>query len=136
MTQIGKYEIIEEIGRGGLAAVYKARDPDLGRAIALKVLAPHLTWDQQFVERFRFEARAVAQLRHPNIVVVYEIGEAEGQVYIAMEYLNGRTLQQVIADEGALPPDRAVAILAQVADHSPLPSLPSSGSVSACSPQV
>jgi serine/threonine-protein kinase len=113
---LGKYEIIEEIGRGGFGTVYKARDPDLGRTIALKVLAPHLTWDQQYVERFRLEARAVAQLRHPNIVVVHEIGEAEGQVYIAMEYLSGRTLQEMIADEGPFLLDRTVVILEQVAD--------------------
>jgi tetratricopeptide (TPR) repeat protein len=82
--------------------------------VALKVLAPHLTWDPRFVERFRREARAVARLRHPNIIVVHEIGEEAGQVYIAMEYLSGRTLAQTIADEGALPLEKTVAILDQV----------------------
>ena len=117
--QLGKYEIVEEIGRGGFAVVYRARDPDLDRIVALKVLAPHLTWDPRFVERFRREARAVARLRHPNIVVVHEIGEEAGQVFIAMEYLAGRTLAQVIADEGALPLEKTMAILGQITDILP-----------------
>jgi hypothetical protein len=115
-NQFGKYEILDELGRRGFAVVYRARDTALDRVVALKVLAPHLTWDPRFVERFHHEAKAVARLRHPNIVVVHEIGEQAGQVYIAMEYLDGRTLAQVIADEDALPLDRATAILVQVAD--------------------
>jgi serine/threonine-protein kinase len=113
--RLGKYELIEEAGRGGFSVVYKARDTDLDRIVALKVLAPHLTWDPAFAERFRREARAAAGLHHPNIVTIYEAGEEDGQLYIAMEFLE-RTLAQVIAEEGALSMQQTVGILAQVAD--------------------
>jgi formylglycine-generating enzyme required for sulfatase activity/predicted Ser/Thr protein kinase len=116
MQRLGKYEVIEEIGRGGFAVVYKARDTTLDRIVALKVLAPHLTWDPRFVARFQNEARSVARLRHPHIVTVYEAGEQDGQLYIAMEYLGGRTLAQVIEEEGSLLPERALSILRQVAE--------------------
>jgi len=114
--KIGKYEIIEELGRGGFAVVYKAHDPDLDRAVALKVLAPHLTWDPTFAGRFRREAQSTANLRHPNIVTVHEVGQADGHLYIAMEYLPGRTLAELLKAEGAMPLERALPILEQVAD--------------------
>jgi serine/threonine protein kinase len=116
LRRIGKYEIVEEIGRGGFAAVYKARDLDLDRVVALKVLAPHLTWDATFAKRFRLEARATAKLRHPNIVTIYEVDETEGQLYIAMEHLPGRTLAALLKAEGAMPLERAVVILEQIGD--------------------
>jgi len=115
-TRIGKYEIIEELGRGGFATVYKARDVELDRVVAVKVLYPHLTADPGFAARFRQEARAAARLRHPHIVTVYETGEADDQLYIAMEYLPGRTLQALLEAEGALLLERAVLILEQVAE--------------------
>jgi serine/threonine-protein kinase len=114
--RLGKYEILGEIGRGGFGAVYKARDTQLDRLVALKVLAPHLTWEPEFVERFHREARAVARLRHAHIVTVHEIGEEGDRLYIAMSYLEGRTLGHLIAEEGALSLERATAILAQIAD--------------------
>ncbi len=83
--------------------------------VALKVLAPHLTWEAGFAARFQNEARTVARLRHPNIVTVHDIGEESGQLYIAMEYLDGRTLAQVIREDGPLSLEQTVAILAQVA---------------------
>jgi serine/threonine protein kinase len=116
MTQLGKYEILEEIGRGGFAVVYKARDTTLDRVVALKVLHAHWSTDPDFVTRFRQEARAVANLRHPNIVTVHEAGEAQGQLFIAMEYVPGRTLRELLEREGALPLERASTILEQVAD--------------------
>ena len=115
-TRIGKYEIIEELGRGGFATVYKARDVELDRVVALKVLHPYYAEDRQFVERFRQEARAAARLRHPHIVTVYDAGEAGDRLYIAMEYLPGRTLQALLEAEGALPLERALPILEQVAE--------------------
>jgi serine/threonine protein kinase len=115
LKRIGKYEIIEEIGRGGFAIVYKAHDPDLDRAVALKVLAPHLTWDPTFAERFRREGQATANLRHPHIVTIYEVGEVEDHLYISMEYLPGRTLAQILGDGGTIPLERALPILEQVA---------------------
>jgi len=113
---LGKYKIIEEIGRGGFAVVYKAQDTSLDRIVALKVLAPHLTWDPTFSERFHREAKIAAQLRHPHIVTVYEVGEEDGQLYIAMEYLPGRTLQEILDEEGPLSLETTIAILEQVAD--------------------
>jgi len=112
---IGKYKILEEIGRGAFATVYKAHDPTLDRFIALKVLHPHWAATPDFVARFRHEARASAQLRHPHIVTVYEADEADGQLYIAMEYLPGRTLRALLEDEGSLPLERVLPILEQIA---------------------
>jgi serine/threonine-protein kinase len=112
---IGKYEILEEIGRGGFAVVYKAHDPSLDRVVALKVLAPHLTWDPTFAQRFRREAQATAKLRHPNIVTIYEVGEAEGQLYIAVEYLPGRTLRELLEAEDVVSLEGALPILEQIA---------------------
>jgi cell division septation protein DedD len=116
MKALGKYEILEEIGRGGFAVVYRARDTELDREVALKVLHPYWTNDPGFAARFRREARAAARLRHPHVVTVHEAGEAEGQLYIAMEYLPGRTLQELLEAEGALPLERALPILEQVAE--------------------
>ena len=115
-THLGRYEILGEIGRGGFATVYRARDTELERIVALKVLHPYWSADPGFATRFRREARAVANLRHPNVVTVYEAGEAEGQLYIAMTYLPGRTLREVLEAEGALPLERALPILEGVAE--------------------
>lgn len=114
--RIGKYEILEELGRGGFATVYKARDTDLDRVVALKVLHPYWSEDPDFAARFRREARAAANLRHSNIVTVYEAGESAGQLYIAMEHLPGRTLRALLEAEGALSLERALPILDQLAD--------------------
>jgi formylglycine-generating enzyme required for sulfatase activity/predicted Ser/Thr protein kinase len=116
MTTLGKYEILEEIGRGGFAVVYKARDTSLDRVVALKVLDLYWAKDPSFVTRFGQEARGAARLRHPNIITVYEAGEAEGQLFIAMEYVPGLTLRELLEREGALPLERASSILEQVAD--------------------
>ena len=94
--RIGKYEILEEIGRGGFAAVYKAHDSESDGIVALKVLHPYWTADPGFVTRFRREARAIAKLQHRHIVTVYDAGDADDQLYIAMEYLPGRTLQALL----------------------------------------
>lgn len=116
MRTLGKYELLEEIGRGGFATVYKARDIDLDRIVALKVLHPHWTADPAFAARFRREAKAAARLRHPYIVTVYDAGETEGQLYIAMEYLQGRTLQGILDAEGQFSLEQALPILVQVAE--------------------
>jgi formylglycine-generating enzyme required for sulfatase activity/tRNA A-37 threonylcarbamoyl transferase component Bud32 len=116
MKQLDKYEILEEIGRGGFAVVYMARDIELDRLVALKVLKPYWTDEPGFVTRFRREARVAARLRHPNVVTVHETGEADGQLYIAIEYLPGRTLRQFLEAEGALSLEQALPILEQVAD--------------------
>ncbi len=117
---IGKYKVLEEIGRGSFAVVYRARDTELDRVVALKVLHPYLTADPSFATFFHQEMRAAARLQHPNIATVYETGEAEGQLhttlYIAMEYLPGRTLRALLEAEGALSLERALPILKQIAE--------------------
>ena len=106
--------MLGRLGVGGMATVYLAEDSSLGRKVALKVMAERYAEDGEFVERFRREAQAAARLNHPNIIAVYDRGEADGRPYIAMEYLQGRTLKQVIQAEGPLPPERAIAIAMQV----------------------
>ncbi len=115
-SSLGKYEILEELGRGGFGAVYRVRARDLDREEALKVLGQHRAWDPTLVSRFLREARAAARLRHPHIVTIYGVGEVEGTHFIAMEYLSGRTLAKVIAEDGALPPARVARIVNQVAE--------------------
>jgi len=112
---LGQYRILEEIGRGGMGTVYKGYDAALEREVAIKVLAPHLVWEQGLVDRFMREAKTAAHLKHPNIVTIYNVGEQEGTYYFVMEYLPGRTLAEVIQQEGALPPQRIARIAGQVA---------------------
>jgi serine/threonine protein kinase len=113
--KLGKYKIITEVGQGDFAAVYKAVDTTLDRTVALKVLAPHLLWDYAFVQRFQREARVAANLDHPNILTIYEVGQIEGVYFIAMQFLEGRTLSQILEAEGPLPVSRVRAIIEQVA---------------------
>ncbi len=118
--QLGRYLVQEEIGRGGMARVYRAFDTSLQRTVALKVLAPHLALDPEFSRRFEREAVTVANLRHPNIVTVYDVGESNGLRYIAMEYVRGRTLHAIIHERGALGLAIAISIVTPVAaalDH-------------------
>ena len=115
-TTLGRFEILSELGRGGMAVVYKARQTDLDRVVALKILPPALTHDSGYVARFRQEARSAARLEHPHIMPIYEVGEANGLHYIAMKYIEGRTVKDLVAAEGALSVQRAATILAQVGD--------------------
>ena len=110
----GRYRVVGRLGVGGMATVYLAEDSSLGRKVALKVMAERYAEDGEFVERFRREAQAAARLNHPNIIAVYDRGEADGRPYIAMEYLQGRTLKQLIQKDGPLPPERAIAMAMQV----------------------
>jgi len=115
---VPEYQILREIGRGGMSTVYEARDTRTGQSVALKMLAlpPSHTPDQQrdLIARFRREARAVAQLSHPNIVVIHEVGERDGAHFLAMEYLTGQTLRERLA-AGPMTPAQAQPILAQIA---------------------
>ena len=110
-----RYEVQRRIARGGMADVYLARDLLLDRPVALKVLFSEFATDPSFVERFRREAQSAANLSHPNIVNVYDSGEANGTYFIVMEYVEGRSLAQIIRDEGALSPDRAADIATDIA---------------------
>ena len=111
----GRYELHRRLGRGGMAEVYLARDQLLDRPVAVKVLFPALATDAGFVERFRREAQAAANLQHPNIVSVFDWGEANGTYFIVMEYVEGHTLADSIANEGRLHPDRAAEVTADIA---------------------
>jgi len=115
-TQLNKYEIRAEIGRGGMGAVYKGYDPTLDRYVAVKVLAPHLVWEKESVQRFVREARAAARLKHAGIVTIYDVGQEASWYYFVMEYLEGETLTEVIKQRGQLPPDEVVQILHPLAD--------------------
>jgi eukaryotic-like serine/threonine-protein kinase len=107
-----RYSIINRIGSGGMADVYCAQDLQLGRKVALKLLYRRFAEDEEFVERFKREASAAAGLQHPNVVGVYDRGEWDGTYYIAMEYLEGRSLKQ--EEEGPLPAERAIDIVIQI----------------------
>jgi len=111
-TRLGPYEIVGFIGRGGMGEVHRARDVRLGRDVAIKILSPHLASDE-WRHRFEREARAAAALSHPNIVTIYDVGEAEGRVYIAMEFLEGPTLREVAA-AGAMALHRLLRIAVQL----------------------
>lgn len=111
---LGRYHIQEEIGRGGMARVYRAYDPQLQRQIALKVLAPQLALDTEYIQRFQREAIIAANLHHPNIVTIYDVSEIDGLHFIAMEYIRGRSLHAIINERGALGLPNAVAIISAV----------------------
>jgi serine/threonine protein kinase len=114
-VQIGRFHIEQEIGRGGMGIVYRAYDPVLDRPIALKLLAPHLGADERALARFHREAALVSSLKHANIALVYDFGEHEGRPYIAMEWVEGRTLKSILQEEGRLPLDRSLRIFDQFA---------------------
>jgi len=113
--QLGRYTIQEEIGRGGMARVYRAQDTQLKRTVAIKVLLPQLAVDPEFAERFEREAVTAANLRHSNIVTIYDVGEQDGLRYIAMEYVRGHTLHAIIQERGALGLGYAITIVGPVA---------------------
>jgi hypothetical protein len=115
-TRLGKYQIHAEIGQGGMGTVYKAYDPTLDRFVALKVLAPHLVWEEEFVQRFLREARAAAQLRHPSLVTIYDVGRASDWYYFAMDYVEGRTLAKIIRQRGVMSAKEALCIVRPLAE--------------------
>jgi len=105
----GRYRIVRKLGSGGMANVYLAEDEDLGRRVAIKILNERYANDDLFIERFRREAKSAAALSHPNIVSVYDRGEAEGTYYIAMEVIEGRSLKELIMTRGPLPIAQALS---------------------------
>ncbi|HRC74344.1 MAG TPA: protein kinase, partial [Kouleothrix sp.] len=110
-----RYELEQKIGEGGMARVYRGRDLRLSRAVAVKVLHSHYASDTGFLQRFHHEAQAVANLRHPNIVDVYDVGQDGDMHYIVMEYVPGSDLKALIVREAPLPVERAVSIAEAVA---------------------
>src|SRR2546421_3617347 len=110
----GRYRIMRKLGTGGMANVYLAEDQELGRRVAIKILNDRHAGDEQFVERFRREAKNAAGLSHPNIVSIYDRGQAEGTYYIAMEYLEGRTLKELLVTRGPTPLPVAIDYARQI----------------------
>lgn len=115
-TLDNRYTILERIGGGGMADVYRAHDQLLDRSVAVKVLRSQFTDDDEFVTRFRREAQAAARLSHPNIVNIYDVGRDEDIYYIVMEYISGETLKEHIQREGSLPVESAVRIALEIAE--------------------
>src|SRR6266542_6738303 len=112
----GRYEIDSMLGRGGMAEVYLGTDRVLGRQIAVKVLGSQFSRDASFVARFRREAQSAAALNHPNVVSVFDTGSDDGTHFIVMEYVQGKTLSEILRDGSALMPERAVEIAEGVAE--------------------
>ena len=111
-----RYEILERLGGGGMAIVYKGRDTMLNRLVTIKVLRPEYTSDEDFVRRFRREARSVASLSHPNIVNIYDVGQESDVYYLVMEYIDGENLKTLIKREGPLPLEKALQFAGQICD--------------------
>ena len=103
MQHIGRYEIVRELGRGAMGVVFKARDPLIGRSVAVKTITAGVAKDPDLLARFYREAKSAGLLHHPNIVTVYELSESEGLPFIAMEYLEGESLEQVVVRRSPLP---------------------------------
>jgi eukaryotic-like serine/threonine-protein kinase len=114
-NKVGHYEIVQELGRGGMGVVYKGFEPQLSRHVAIKLMSEALAHDQQIVERFLREAKSMAQLNDPHIIQIYLIGEDQGQPFFAMEFVEGESLSQTLRREGKIEPKRAAGIIAQAA---------------------
>jgi HAMP domain-containing protein/tRNA A-37 threonylcarbamoyl transferase component Bud32 len=114
--RIGRYEVQARIGEGATADVYRAYDPGIDRVLAIKVLKAHLCQDRQYAARFLREAKAAGALSHPNIATIYDVGEEAGAPYIAMELLDGETLDRLMARRGRLPAGETIAVGLQLAD--------------------
>ena len=114
MKKLGKYELLEEIGRGALGEVYKAHDPSLERLVALKTIAGSLVQTPELLERFYQEARSAGMLHHPNIITIYELGKHEDTPFIAMEFIEGASLDKIISRRPALPLSQKVGFIVPV----------------------
>ena len=128
--QLGQYQVLEQIGKGGMATVYRAWQPSVKRDVAVKVLRQHMSNDDEFLRRFYHEVEIVASLQHPHILPVYDFGEHEGMPYVVMAYLSGGTLADYMLSVGALSLPDVYRLVKQIADaldyaHKKISSLPS-----------
>src|SRR5262249_21458548 len=110
----GRYEIMQLLGEGGMGAVYKARDRELDRFVALKVIRPELAGNRQVLQRFKQELILARQVTHKNVIRIFDLGEAEGIKFITMEFIEGQDLKTFLTEKGALAPAGAVGIIRQV----------------------
>ena len=115
---ISHYRILEKLGAGGMGVVYKAEDAKLDRFVALKLLPLHLSQDEENKKRFIHEAKAASALNHPNIATIYEIDEADGQMFIAMEYIEGKSLQEIVGARHPLPPPDSIDYAIEISSKS------------------
>ena len=116
MTTFGRYEILDKLGEGAMGVVYRAQDAALGRVVALKMLSAELGGEEELHQRFQREAEAIGRLSHPHIVTVYDMGDAEGQLYMAMELLEGHDLRRLVETGRGIPLVDRVRVLAQICD--------------------
>ena len=112
--KIGRYEILELLGSGGMGSVYLARDTELERKVAIKILNSEIRQNANHVKRFKIEARAASKLNHPNILMIYEVGDANGASYIVSEYIEGQTLRRLL-DRENLSTQQVIDIGSQIA---------------------
>ncbi|MBI3222510.1 MAG: serine/threonine protein kinase, partial [Nitrosomonadales bacterium] len=117
ISQLGRYEVLSELGQGAMGVVYRAKDPLIDRVVAIKTINLGLALDEkeEYESRFYQEAKAAGRLSHPNIVTIYDVGKSGDVAYIAMEFLQGRELRDIMNDDGLLPVDQVLDIVAQVA---------------------
>ena len=118
MEQIGRYHIEGELGKGAMGVVYRGTDPNIGRTVALKTmrLDVHGIEAEEMLQRFRNEARSAGVLNHPNIVTIYDAGESDGLFYMAMEVIEGETLQQLLSKNRVLPVEQVLSVCRQVGE--------------------
>ena len=118
LDSLGRYEILEELGRGAMGVVYKARDPLIDRTVAIKTVDLESSSDRSeaFERRLYREAKSAGQLNHPNIVTIHDVGRSGGSAYIAMEFLEGKSLREIIDSGVVLPPEQIAEIVAQAAE--------------------
>ena len=132
----GRYDLVEQIGKGGMSTVWKGQDRLLDRTVAIKVLHEQFTQDDEYVERFRREARSVAQLSHPNIVTVIDRGEDQGRQYIVFEYVEGENLKQLLERTGPMAVRDALVLALQMARVRSLVGAGPSSSTSSLPPNI
>src|SRR5688572_11264429 len=114
VNKIGKYEVVEVLGRGGMGVVYKAMDPRIGRLVAIKMMTGGFAENPDLLKRFYREAQSTGTLQHPNIVIVYDLGDQERNPYLVMEFLEGESLEKLITSRRPMPIVRKLEVIVQV----------------------